>query len=130
MPAKKEEPKIEATPEVPVHRGLYCGTHLAAKLIICSFALFLGFSILVAAFGTGFAAGRLTSRGDSRDGMMKRGGYGQQYGGGMMNRGGSDYYKNGPGQNQGKGQCPVIPDNQSNGSDSEELPPNNAPVTP
>jgi hypothetical protein len=129
MPAKKEEPVIEATPEVHVHKGMFCCMHLGVRLVLCFIALFIGFSILVAAFGTGFAAGRFTSHGDSRNGMMGRGGYSQEYGRGMMNRGGYGY-KNGSEQGQGLGQCPVTPDNQSSGSGSEELPPNNAPVTP
>ncbi|MFA5866481.1 MAG: hypothetical protein WC891_00740 [Actinomycetota bacterium] len=132
MPAKKEAPTVEATPEVPLSGHPYFCAHIAAKVVICLIALFVGFSILIAAFGTGFLAGRFTSRGDGRQGMMSRGYYAQEYGRkgngpGMINRGGGQY-KNGPGQ--GKGQCPVYPGNQSYGSGSEELPPNNAPVTP
>jgi hypothetical protein len=137
MPAKKETPAVETTVEAPAHACLFCRIHIVAKIVICLFALFIGFSIFVAALGTGFAAGRFTSRGNDRNGMMNKGGYGQQYGGGMMNRGSGsgsceDCYENGPdvSQGQGLGQCPVIPDNQSNGSGSEELPPNNAPVIP
>jgi hypothetical protein len=130
MPAKKETP-VEATPETPVYPHQFYGAHIAVRVVICLFALFIGFSLLVAAFGTGFAAGRFTSRGkDAGYGMMGRGGYGnsQQYGRGMMSRDGDRYGKNGPGQ--GRGQCPVYPGDQSYGSGTQELPPNNAPVTP
>lgn len=133
MPAKKEAPPVEEIQETPVYTRPYC-SHIAAKAVLCLVALFVGFSILVAAFGTGFAAGRFTSHGkDGRYGMMGRGGYGRYYGRegygrGMMNRDGYEFGKNGLGQ--GRGQCPAFPDNLSNGDDSEELPPNNAPVTP
>jgi hypothetical protein len=126
MPAKKEAPPVETVPETMYHTGPFCG-HVATKAVVCLIALFIGFTILIAAFGTGFAAGRFTSHGDGRNGMMGRGGYTQQYGRGMMD--GSDYM-NGSGRGNGKSQCPVYPDKQSSGSDSEELPPNNAPVTP
>lgn len=129
MPAKKEAPPVEATPETPLYTRPFFCAHIAAKVIFSLIALFVGFSILVAAFGTGFAAGRFTSRGDGHNGMMGRGqyGHGQQNGRGMMN---GNQLKNGPGQDQGRDQCPVYPDKQSSGSGSEELPPNNAPVTP
>ncbi len=134
MPAKKEAPPVEATHEFPVSGHPYFYGHIVAKVVLCLIALFIGFSMLVAAFGTGFAAGRFTARDDGRRGMMGgRGYYGQEYGRqgygtGMMNPGGGRLYRNGPGQ--GKGQCPGYPGNQSYGSGSEELPPNNAPVTP
>lgn len=130
MPAKKEIP-VEATHETLVGTHQFYGAHIAARIVIVLIALFIGFTLLVAAFGTGFAAGRFTSRGnDIRYGMMGRGGYGysQQYGRGMMNLDGDRYGKNGPGQ--GRGQCPVYPGDQSYGSGTQELPPNNAPVTP
>jgi hypothetical protein len=129
MPAKKEAPPVEEIQETPVSAHPYWHMHIATKTVLCLVALFIGFSLLVAAFGTGFIAGRFTSRGEGgRYGMMGRGGYSQEYGRGMTSRDGYEYGKSG--SSQGRSQCPVNPGNQSNGSDSEELPPNNAPVTP
>lgn len=133
MPARKEDPQVEAKHEATFYGYPFYWERLAAKVILGLAAIFIGFSILVAAFGTGFAAGRFTAGGkDGRYGMMGRGNYCQQYekggfGPGMMNRDGKRF-RNGPGQ--GLGQRPVYPDPQSSGSGSEELPPSNAPAIP
>lgn len=128
MPVKKEVTPVQATPETPVSARPFCDTHIAAKIVIGLTALFIGFSVLVAAFGTGFAAGRFTARDGGRYEMMSRANDCQQYSRGTFNRDGRQFKKNGFGQ--GRSQRPGYPDGRSSGSDSYMLPPNNAPETP